>query len=210
MAVSASRSGTARVVLNGRSSIEILNTYNEERLPNARALMKTTDRFFDLVASPAAFLSFVRIYIFPYVANLAFRMNSVKRFVFPRISQIAINYRHGTLSKGGDEFAIKAGERMPYFQVEGASVYEYLHAPKFHLLLFFDGSGEPVDLDQNLTAEFPDLIDSVAVPLFPNIAEIFAVKRSFMVLLRPDNHIGLISPKISFDEIKMYLNRILS
>ena len=42
-------------VLKGKASGELLNTYNEERLPNAEALTKTTDRFFGLVASPAPF-----------------------------------------------------------------------------------------------------------------------------------------------------------
>lgn len=198
------------LVVKGISSAEILTTYNEERLPNAEALMKTTDRFFDLAASPNALLSFSRLYIFPYVANLAFKMNAVKRFVFPRISQIAINYRRSSLSKGGDGFAVKAGERMPYLQVEGASIYDHLREPNFHLILFFDGSGETLDLDGRLAAEFPDLVDSVAVPLFPNISERFGTKKSFTVLLRPDNYIGLISAEFSFEEIEKYLGQILS
>ena len=100
------------LVLRGKASLEILTTYNEERLPNAENLMKTTDRFFDLVASPDVFLSFARIYIFPYIANLAFRMNMVKRFVFPRISQIAINYRKGSLSANDGNFGVKGGAEM--------------------------------------------------------------------------------------------------
>lgn len=40
------------------SSKNLLDTYNEERLPNAEQLMQTTDRFFNLVASPNPFLVF--------------------------------------------------------------------------------------------------------------------------------------------------------
>ena len=42
-------------VLREKTSSELLSTYNEERLPNAEQLTKTTDRFFGMVASPQPF-----------------------------------------------------------------------------------------------------------------------------------------------------------
>src|SRR5262244_1039034 len=62
-------------VLRGKASGELLSTYNEERLPNAEALTKTTDRFFGLVASPEPFLVFTRLYVFPYVAQFLFSLD---------------------------------------------------------------------------------------------------------------------------------------
>jgi 2-polyprenyl-6-methoxyphenol hydroxylase-like FAD-dependent oxidoreductase len=191
-------------VLKGISSPEILNSYNEERLPNAEALMKTTDRFFDLVASPSPFLSFLRINIFPYVANAMFRMNSVKRFVFPRISQIMINYRRSSLSHQHDMFAIKAGDRMPYFEVEGASIYDHLREPRFHVITFFDGRGpEPPQI-----RTIGDFADQQVCPLYPRVADIFGTLRTFTVILRPDNYIGYLGTGHSEDEILKYFGSI--
>ncbi len=193
-------------VLKGKASLEILNTYNEERLPNAENLTKTTDRFFDLAASPGPFLSFARIYIFPYVANLAFRMNSVKRFVFPRVSQIAINYRKSSMSVSEGSFAVRAGDRMPYFEVEGESIYNRLREPRFHLLLFKDGSTDLPDIADDLDG----LADVHSLPLYPHIAEVFNNDQTFCVLLRPDNHIGYIAEGAGLAGVKAYMKKIFS
>lgn len=195
-------------VLRGKASGELLTTYNEERLPNAENLTKTTDRFFDLAASPSAFLSFVRLYIFPYIAGAAFRLNAVKRFVFPFISQIAINYRKGSLSKTEGNFAVRAGDRMAWFEVEGASIYDRLREPKFHLLLFFDGIENEPDLPKEFDREWGDVIDFHVISLYPEISEIFGAKKSFTVLLRPDNYIGLLSKGFSPDDVTKYLNLV--
>jgi 2-polyprenyl-6-methoxyphenol hydroxylase-like FAD-dependent oxidoreductase len=192
------------LVLRSSASLEILHTYNEERLPNAENLTRTTDRFFDLAASPSLFLSFVRINIFPYVANLAFRMNAVKQFVFPRISQIAINYRKSSLSVNVGNFDVKAGDRMPYFEIEGESIYDRLREPKFHLLLFSDGTA-PID---NTLDDLGELIDLHSFPIYPNIAEIFGSSESFCVVLRPDNYIGYIRAGFSAESVSNYIDKI--
>jgi hypothetical protein len=100
-------------------------------LPNAATLTKTTDRFFGLVADPNPLLAFTRIYVFPYVAQFLFGLDAIKRFVFPRISQIMINYRKGSLSSTEGNFTIKAGTRMLWFEVEGASICYRCTSPSF-------------------------------------------------------------------------------
>ena len=169
---------------------------------------KTTDRFFGLVASPEPLLVFSRLYIFPYIAQFMFSLDMVKRFVFPRISQIRINYRGGSLSQDNDSFTVKAGDRMPWFEVDGASIYDRLREPVFHLIVFFDGKTEIPPLPRDLMQEWDGLIDSAVISLYPNISEIFGIKQSFFVILRPDNYIGLISDKFLPDIVRNYLNII--
>ncbi len=195
-------------VLNGQASGELLNTYNEERLPNAKELTKTTDRFFGMVASPEPFLVFTRLYVFPYVAQFLFSLDIFKRFIFPRVSQIAINYEDDTLSQESGAFRVKAGDRMPWFEVEGASIYERLREPGFHLIVFFDGKTEVPPLPDDLMEKWRDKIDSTVVSLYPEIAEIFGTKESFFVILRPDNYIGLISNDFSPEGVRKYLDLV--
>lgn len=188
-------------VLRGKSDEKLLETYNEERLPNAENLLKTTDRFFNLAANPNFLFSFLRMYVFPYVAGFAFKIETIKKFVFPRVSQIAINYRQSSLSQTDGSFNVKAGDRFPYFETDGASIYEKLKEPKFHLLTFFDGENKFADFTEILKT---GAIDFHEIVLYPNIAEIFGTSRSFMILLRPDNYIGLISNDVSGAELNKY------
>ena len=90
---------------------------------------------------------------------------------------------------------------MPYFEIEGASVYEKLKEPKFHLLVFFDGQNES-SIDP---AGLPAFLDFQQFPLYPHVAEIFGASETFAVLLRPDNYIGLITAKVSAETIENYI-----
>ena len=195
------------LVLKGKAEKKILETYNEERLENAKNLLKTTDRFFNLIASPDAFLAYFRTHIFPYIAGVAFSIDAVKKFVFPSISQIGINYRHGSLSETDGNFSVKAGDRMPYFTIEDASIYDRLREPKFHLLVYSDGASDLQNFAAELKNEYADMLDFSVAPLYPNISEIFGAKTSFVLLLRPDNYIGLISSEVSVEKLKEYLEK---
>lgn len=179
-------------VLKSSARQELLNTYNEERLPNAEQLTRTTDRFFALAAGGGALLAFVRVHIFPYIAQFLFSLDAFKRFVFPRVSQIMINYRQSRLSRASGDFAVEAGDRMPWFEIGGASVYDHIREPKFHLLFFTDGTAVPPLLD-DLPGDREFMIDETVIQLDARIAELFGTDRCFFIILRPDNYIGLIS-----------------
>src|SRR5262249_49863531 len=108
------------LVLRGRADAGILETYSEERIEVAKRLLETTDRIFDFLVSPAWFVAFFRTHVFPHIANMALSRERVNQFAFPLISQIGINYRNASLSvQNGNKHDVKAGDRMPYFLVDG-------------------------------------------------------------------------------------------
>jgi 2-polyprenyl-6-methoxyphenol hydroxylase-like FAD-dependent oxidoreductase len=187
----------------------ILETYNDERVANAERLLKTTDRIFNLGASPEPVTAFLRLHVFPYVANFLVGLEIVQKAVFPLISQIGINYRHSELSVDETNFHVKAGDRMPYFTVDGVSFYDQLREPKFHVVVFTDGKAELPDLAESLSGEYPDLVDFHTIPLYPNVAEAFGARESFMLVLRPDNYIGLEAVDVSAEKAAAYLERVL-
>ncbi|HEX8397027.1 MAG TPA: FAD-dependent monooxygenase [Pyrinomonadaceae bacterium] len=197
-------------VLGGKADPKILDSYNEERLENAKNLLETTDRIFEFGASPETFTSYIRTHIFPYIANFALSLSPVKNFIFPLISQIGINYRHSSLSDHFEDanFKIKSGDRMPYFLIEGESIYDCLKAPKFHLLTFSDGQTDSQILRQQIENEFADLFDYNVFPLYPRIAELFDENKTFTVLLRPDNYIATIFSGTENSRIKAYFNSL--
>jgi 2-polyprenyl-6-methoxyphenol hydroxylase-like FAD-dependent oxidoreductase len=196
------------LVLKGRAGEKLLETYNEERLENAKHLLKTTDRLFQFAASPEWFIEFLRTNVFPHVANFVLGLDTFRQFFFPLISQIGINYRHGSLSRhaGDEDFEAKAGDRMPYFLVDGESIYDRLRQPKFHLLLFSDSEDDAEGFRAEVEGRYAELFDFNALPLQTQVAEVFGADRPFHLLLRPDNYIGFISAGTSPDGLRAYLN----
>lgn len=169
--------------------------------------MKTTDRFFNLAAGKNPIFAFIRLYIFPYVAQFLFSLDAVRRFVFPRISQIAISYRRSSLAKTKGSFEVKAGDRMPWVEIDGKSIYDYLHEPVFHLLIFSTGKSEIPPLPDDLMKKWEEKIDSHYFDLDEKIAETFGTRSAFFVILRPDNYVGLISDDFSPETVSNYLAR---
>jgi hypothetical protein len=95
---------------------------------------------------------------------------------------------------------------MPYFQVEGQSIYEKLHQPKFHWLVFSDPQPDVHTLKRQL--ESLEWVDLTVIPLNQHVAEVFGVNRDFSVLLRPDNYIAFIAPEISPNQVKTYFKEL--
>lgn len=199
------------LVLKGAAAERLLDTYNEERLPNAKRLLETTDRMFNLAAGTDWFVNLIRTTIFPPMAKFILSIDAVKKKLFPVVSQIGITYRDSSLSlhDGDHSFEVKAGDRLPYFLVDGKSVYDKLRAPKFHLLTFSDGQSDDQSLRDAIEANYPTLIDHYVIPLYPQVAERFGTDKSFQVFLRPDNYIAFISPETSASRLSSYLKEVV-
>lgn len=200
------------LVIKGEASQRLLETYNEERLENAERLLQTTDRMFELGAGSNWFLSFIRTNIFPPLAQYLFSFDLVRRTIFPILSQIGITYRDCSLSDhaADENFRVMGGDRMPYFLIEGRSIYDWLHEPKFHLLVFSDEAGDLDSVRQELERTHAPLVDCQLFPLSERVREVFGTDTSFSLLLRPDNYIGYISPEISAGTVREYLSRFVS
>jgi len=219
------------LVLKHSANEHILATYNEERLPNAKRLTATTDRMFNLAAGKDWFVGLIRTTIFPPMAKYILSIEAVRKKFFILISQIGITYRSASLSMhetggngGDDEFEVKAGDRMPYFLIDGKSVYDQLRAPKFHLITFSDGesigqksntlddpnSGDSLVEGKThaIESKYARLIERHVIPLYPQVVGIFATIKPFNVLLRPDNYIGFISTDTSERPLSKYFGQL--
>lgn len=194
------------LVVKGHAEERILDSYNEERLENAKRLLETTDRLFQLGAGSDWLVSFIRTTIFPQVAKYILSFDVVKREIFPLISQIGISYRDFNLSRHGDDedLDVKAGDRMPYFLIDGKSVYDRLREPKFHLIEF--GQNDSATRRHEIESSYPGLVDYHFVPLDKNIREIFGTESPFSLFLRPDNYIAAIASSEPNDVAGEYLH----
>ena len=169
----------------------LLESYNTERMENARHLLQSTDRMFDVMAGTTAFFNFLRLNILPGVMSFISSNPVFNKRIFPLISQTGITYPNSVLTIKSKIGEVKAGDRMPYFIFsDGKEIFNYLEEPVFKLLFF--GSGNKSQFD-----DLKELRFRVATFFFDEIPKKrFGSSTDFYILLRPDNHISYIGKNI--------------
>ena len=195
--------------LRGEVNNEVLQSYNTERTQNAKRLLNTTDRMFDIMAGVNGFWNFIRLGFFPIFLMILSSNNFVKRKIYPLLSQIGISYPDSFLTTKSSIGKVKAGDRMHYFVFadgtrgktelsEAKSIFSYLTEPVFKLLYFGNNAIEnPLD-NAEITMSFHAFNE---IP-----TAIFGSNSDFYVLVRPDNHISYIGKDV--DECRKLLNKI--
>lgn len=185
-------------VLQGRASETLLETYEQERIPFARALVRTTDRSFELVVDQGFKGTLLRQWIIPHVAPIASRFPIFKRMLFRAMSQIRINYRDSALGMG-QAGSISGGDRLPWVQTAMGSNYGPLRSIDWQLHVYGD-AGEAIREACN-KFELP-LHEFDWSPLMRKAG----LKRDACYVIRPDGYIGLIIPTQDANALTSYLH----
>jgi hypothetical protein len=135
------------------------------------------------------------------------KFEPIRELVFPTLSETAINYRDQSLGRAHDtgHLKVKSGERMPYFKVDGESIYHRLRAAKFHAIIFFNSEATPAAYGDSLG----DWVDVTTCPLNEGVREIFGTSEPFTMLLRPDNYVAIHAKGDSLGFIEDYLASLL-
>lgn len=168
---------------------EVLKTYDTERSQNARNLLQTTDRIFDIMSGVNRFWNTIRLTFFPSFLSMLTKSNFLKRRIFPLISQTRIAYPDSFLTVQSSIAKVKAGDRMHYFVFSnGRNIFSYLSNPEFKLLYF--GKNTIENPLENVKIKMGFLcFNEIPSSIFGNASE-------FYILLRPDNHISYIGKDI--------------
>ena len=109
------------LVIRGKAPEHLLDTYQEERLPVAREVLKDTDRNTRLLISKHPTLRFVRDHVLLHLLNLD---HAQARFV-KEVSQLFINYRASSLSQARDG-GLAEMRLLPDRESEQASAWDWL------------------------------------------------------------------------------------
>ncbi len=187
--------------INGNVNTNVLKTYNSERSENAKHLLQTTDRMFDIMAGTNVFWNFIRLNFFPTIIGLVTKSITVKKRIFPLISQTGISYANSYLTIDSFIGKVKAGVRMPYFIFsDGTQILEYLTEPTFKILFFGND-------DKNNSNQLNNIKLKIVAKSFKEIpASLFGHDKNFYILLRPDNHISYIGKDLKI--CREFLNKI--
>ncbi len=199
------------LVVADKADAALLDTYEEERLPVAQRLLRTTDRAFNLLVSDGWAAGLFRTRVLARMAAFAMRFKRVQTLAFRTISQTGIRYRASRLSKSLAELpesAPHAGDRFPWLRVElGANgrvedLFEKLDDTRYNLMVI----GQTVPQER---LEYDDLLRIHAIPDETLNAQELAracITAPAFYLLRPDGHIGLAGTRLEPSAITRYLN----
>ena len=215
------------LVVTGRASPEILDSYHAERWPVGHRLLRTTDRAFSLVTrvmSPGRVGSWVRREV---VARLLPRMLSSRRLrasAFHFVSELGIRYRGSPLASEGAprlDGGPMAGDRLPDARItrdgRETNLQRELAGPALQLLL----CGPMAAWDQKRLGELaahwrapmvteyltPHTSRAVLVDTHGEALRRLGVSRSAQYLIRPDGYVGFRCAGTDPIDMDAYLSR---
>ena len=179
-------------VLQGHASDRLLNTYNEERLPFARWLLKFTDRAFTVLTSRNWWIRLVRTQIGLRTIALATKFKLVQKMAFRTVSQIAYSYHRSSLSSSAHKQPLKfrAGDRLPYLPEH--DLYHRMSGGGFHLLHINDA---PLQVEQQRQLEQNGFPMTVVEMSRDAAWQNQGVTGELFVVVRPDNYIAHIGER---------------
>jgi 2-polyprenyl-6-methoxyphenol hydroxylase-like FAD-dependent oxidoreductase len=211
------------LVNRGVADQALLDTYDAERRPVGRFVVRFTDRAFTVATSTNPLVRTLRTRLVPRMLPLALRFDRAAANGFRTMSQLDIGYRHSpavqegrpTLRRGP-----KAGDRLPDARItqDGQPCWlgEALARPGFHLLLCGPAGGW--DASQltalgrcshtltmhRLTREaVPGALHDLDGQAFARLG----VTDAAQYLVRPDGHVGYRCAGTDLDGLRAYLTR---
>ncbi|GAA4288728.1 FAD-dependent monooxygenase [Georgenia daeguensis] len=122
----------------GRAPDRLLDTYEAERLPVGRAVLRLSDRAFTVATSAAAPLRFARAWLAPVVVPLVLRLTRLRAAGFRTVAELTVAYRRSPLSvdgPGAPRRGPRAGDRLPDAPLTDGTLHDAVAARAFHLLL---------------------------------------------------------------------------
>jgi 2-polyprenyl-6-methoxyphenol hydroxylase-like FAD-dependent oxidoreductase len=200
------------LVTQGRADTALIDSYAAERMPVARALLRSTDAGFKFIVSDSAFAGLMRAQVVARVAGFAMMFRRVQLAAFRAVSQTGIEYRKGPLSDGNlPDDAPQAGDRFPWLKLVMRSggpvedLFATLDDMHFHLLAF----GQPLPAG---LSDFGELLATHAVPDdAANDAAIAHAKIPLpsFYLVRPDGYVGLCGSTLDAESVESYFAETL-
>jgi 2-polyprenyl-6-methoxyphenol hydroxylase-like FAD-dependent oxidoreductase len=130
------------LVASGVAKPALLDTYQAERWPIGRFVLRFSDRAFRAGTSVNPLVGLLRTYVAPRLLSVAARSAAVRVRAFRTVAELTVNYRRSPAVEEGAPAlhdGPRAGDRLPDGRVlwaEGeAWLQEAVAAPRFHLLL---------------------------------------------------------------------------
>jgi len=213
------------LVIQGRATPKLLDTYDLERRPIGQKLLDTTDRLFARFSPPSFFATLYRNAVLPILPYLLARSPKLRKRMFHFLSGLGIHYR-------GNDFLMghQAGKRAPNASItENFNLFTLLQDYQFHVLALArrpltsqeihhtvkELSSLPKNIGIPIQAHFighrlgehdPRMIDALSTEIFTRYG-VDNPEGTALFLIRPDGHIAFHAPGLEFQRLKIFLSR---
>jgi 2-polyprenyl-6-methoxyphenol hydroxylase-like FAD-dependent oxidoreductase len=208
-------------VLREGAPDSLLDTFDEERKPIARAVLRGTSAASNLVFAMNPVLRFVRErFVFPIL-----RTGFVQRRLIGNASQLEVNYRGRSLAAHFDRkfsrVRVRAGDRAPdvVFKRGDEKVSLFRLIGTFGMLALFGAGRNSHQMSAALAAlnirsfivstqSAGTLPDQYLEDLYADFARLYGADGPFLYLIRPDGHVGLFQRQAEAAALGTYLKKI--
>ena len=152
-------------VIRGLAQPQLLDSYNTERQPVAKALLNTTDRGFRVMVEPNDITELALKFLGP----IAFHSEALMHQIRDVVEEVKINYRQSPLSQNKGHMGLQAGDRAPdALVVQDCStvrLFQVLQGTRWNLLLFGGrkangAENELWNLADEIAAEYSQAVQS--------------------------------------------------
>ncbi|MEX8548148.1 MAG: FAD-dependent oxidoreductase [Mucilaginibacter sp.] len=208
-------------VINQNLQPAILESYAEERMPVARRLLQTTDRFFNLINAQNTLNRFFRNNILPNLIRFFWKQEKFREFGFETISQTGINYRQSKINLNFSKAEnVKAGDRLPFIQIfdekkkQQTDLHAWCSKPGFTFIALGKlKENDLFNLARWITQHYPQQLNFFYLPFSAKnkaVFDCFELKEDQhkAVIVRPDMYIGYLNDTIHVDLIDQYLEQV--
>jgi 2-polyprenyl-6-methoxyphenol hydroxylase-like FAD-dependent oxidoreductase len=215
--------------LRGAANPAVLDTYQPERAPVGRMVLRFTDRAFTIATSTNPLIRLARTRIAPALIPLVLKPETLRGYAFRTVSQLGIRYRNSPLSLDGRHAprrGPKAGDRLPDAPIvhngQSSSLHRATARPGWHLLSCGLTNPGPASHLAGIGRQYADLISvhrlsATAAPGVLHDPDGRTLRRlglatgdTAVYLVRPDGHIGYRSGGADPAGLAGYLRRWLT
>lgn len=191
------------LVLKKGISDKLLDTYEAERHPVGKILLKTTDQFFSLLTAKGYFISKLQNWLLPFVITFLFSKKNLEKRLFWFMSQLNIHYAKNSFNyeviekshqvlKGGPG----PGYRAPNAPANSSSLFKLVSHKPFNILYFetkkeqTDKHIEKINVFIKNNRDWMQVHVFVLSPANQLLFKRYGVISSAMYVVRPDGYIG--------------------
>ena len=210
------------LVTDGTARPQLLDTYQTERMPIGRDVLRLTDRAFRIATSRNPLVRWMRSQVAPRLLPRLAQLRRTRASAFRTIAQLNVSYRRSLLVEEGETSPSggpRAGDRFPDLRLDldGLTIWiqELLVPTTFHLLL----CGPPDEWDEvriNLRERYEGVVavhwmarEGGLGVLVDRAGEALRrrIERLGLYLVRPDGYIAYRSAGEGLVGLERYLRR---
>lgn len=214
------------MVSQRRAGERLLDSYEAERWPVGRTLLRATDRAFGTFAqsvSGTASMMLLRRLLVRAVVAPALSHQGIRTFAFRFVSQLGVRYRGSPAVVEGEPGLARgprAGDRLPDARVlrhgQPTWLQQALAGPFIHLLLCGPAAAWDNDPIVRLQARYPDLLavthvsrevsDVALVDADGSALSLLGVEETAQYVVRPDGHVAFRCAGADLRAVTTYLH----